>query len=182
MPSPATEHIALCVETLPETLERFLTGFDDSNRAAQAPGLPNHVAWTLGHLALYHHRATDRLSGLDDFGPLPDDDFIMGDATQGDARRFDSESVCFGSVPSPDASRFPTLDRGVEIHRNAVSRLSAVIRDIDEGLFTRQVRWGAVGTSMPAAALAMRMIYHVGTHTGQVLDLRRALGMPRAIA
>lgn len=41
-------------------IELFFTGFDDSNRTIQAPGLPNHFAWTLGHLAFVMHRAAER--------------------------------------------------------------------------------------------------------------------------
>ncbi len=179
MPSKGAEHIAGGIETLPEMIERYLVGFDDTNRAAQAPALPNHAIWTLGHLALYHHRAADRISGLTDFGPLPETDFVMGDAASGDSSRFDSESVCFASTVSPDAALFPTLARGVEIHRSAVARLCDTVRTVGDELFTRQVRWGAVGTTTPASALAMRMVFHVGTHTGQIADLRRALGFPR---
>ena len=40
-------------------LSRYLVGFNDQNRTTQAPGLPNHAAWCLGHLSLTMHRACD---------------------------------------------------------------------------------------------------------------------------
>ena len=41
--------------------KRFLPGFDESNRTRQAPGLPNHLAWTLGHLAMVLNRIAEKL-------------------------------------------------------------------------------------------------------------------------
>ena len=49
--SGATE-LAEAIGSTRELLVRYLQGFDDANATAQAPGLPNHAAWTLGHLAL----------------------------------------------------------------------------------------------------------------------------------
>ena len=61
-------HNILYTETL---FERFLVGFDEANRTKQAPAMPNHAAWTLGHLALTAHRCVDRVLGRDEPGALP---------------------------------------------------------------------------------------------------------------
>jgi hypothetical protein len=58
-----------------DLLKRYLRGFDDSNSTLQAPGLPNHLAWTLGHLAINLHRTAERF----DKQPLPASDFITAD-------------------------------------------------------------------------------------------------------
>ena len=96
-------------ETLAETvlssellLTRYLDGFDDETRVRQTPDIPNHVAWTLGHCALTVHRVAEML----DNKPLSPDQFIRGDGAQGDATRFDTESVAFGSVPTPEKLEF----------------------------------------------------------------------------
>lgn len=179
-PNPAIEQVALAIEDLPGMIGRFLPGFTESNRAAQAPGLPNHVIWTLGHVALYHHRAAERIEGVEP-GPLPEPDFCMGEGASGEPNRFDSEGVCFASTPSPDASRYPSLARGIEIHANACERLARAVRGLDDAACQRAISWGAAPAPMSALMLATRMIHHVGTHAGQILDLRRALGLPRAL-
>ncbi|MEZ6317311.1 MAG: hypothetical protein R3B49_00965, partial [Phycisphaerales bacterium] len=94
------EILATALDATLPLFERFLAGFDDSNRTKQGPSLPNHAAWTLGHLALYHHRAADRVLGHDDPQALPESDFVKGDGHAGDGERFDSESVCYGSHPA----------------------------------------------------------------------------------
>lgn len=179
-PNPVIEQLALAVEDLPTLIERFLPGFDDSNRAAQAPGLPNHVIWSLGHLSLYHHRAAEKLEDREP-GPLPGPDFVVGDGAAGDASRFDTEGVCFASTPSPEASLYPTLARGLEIHAAAVARLAGAVRGLDEAGCARPITWGAAAVPTSAVMLATRMIHHTGTHAGQIIDLRRALAMPRII-
>ncbi len=179
--NPAIEQIARAVDDLPSILGRFLPGFDDTNRAAQTPDLPNHVIWSLGHLALYHHRAAERIEGVAEPGPLPEDAWVTGDGTAGGASRFDTESVCFASTPSPDASMFPTLDRGITIHAAASARLAAAVRSLDDAGCQREIPWGPRGATCTAIVLATRMIHHTGSHVGQILDTRRALGLPRLI-
>ena len=39
------------------------------------------------------------------------------------------------------------------------------------------VAWG--GQKVTRARLICRVVFHNGTHAGQILDLRRALGMPK---
>lgn len=159
--------------------DRFLAGFDDANRTRQAPGLPNHAAWTLGHLALYHHRAADRLLGHDDPRPLPERDFLSADGRGGNAERFDTESVCYGSSPTDEPAIYPGWLRCVEIHDAAWARLVETVRAGDDAMFDRPVPWGA--TPFPGSALVTRMLMHLATHGGQITDLRRALGMGSAI-
>ncbi len=43
--------LADAISSTEELLTRYLAGFDDHNAVAQAPSLPNHAAWILGHLA-----------------------------------------------------------------------------------------------------------------------------------
>lgn len=179
-PNPAIEQVARAIEDLPKLVDRFLPGFDESNRAAQAPGLPNHLVWSLGHLAMYHHRAAEQIAGLEP-GTLPESDFVTGDGAAGDASRFDTESVCFASTPAPDARRYPSLSRGLEIHTASASSLAGAVRSLDDVTCARPITWGAAAVPTSALVLATRMIHHTGTHVGQILDLRRALGLPRLI-
>ncbi|MEQ8318565.1 MAG: DinB family protein [Phycisphaerales bacterium] len=168
-PGEFLAHNVLQCEAL---FERFLVGFDEGNRTRQAPAMPNHAAWTLGHLALTAHRCVDRVLGMNEPGELPPDAFVVGE--RGDAQRVATESVSFGSVPTDDPDRYPTLSRSVEIMHGAHQRLAAELRKADAAALARQTPWGAGHTTV--SDLALRMGFHIATHCGQVVDLRRGLG------
>lgn len=168
------ETLAQSVLATKPLLARFLPGFSDANHTAQAPGLPNHLAWNLGHLALTMHRVAARLDGRG----LPADAFIDG-SDRGDAARFGSESVSFKSVPTNDPSRYPALARCVAIFEAACDRLAAAARAADDATLDALFPWGK--TEIPAWGAVLRMAFHNGVHTGQITDLRRALGMPRVL-
>lgn len=151
-------------------LARYLKGFTDFDHTRQAPGLPNHVAWCLGHCALTMHRAAEKLDGR----PLPENDFIL-DSARGDAQRYGTESVCFGSTPVPDPAVYPPLSRCVAIFDAACDRLAGAAADAPDARLDDRVKWGAGETTLES--LVLRMIFHNGTHCGQITDLRRALGV-----
>ncbi|MBO6741221.1 MAG: DinB family protein [Phycisphaerales bacterium] len=178
-PDPRAGVLADALETTLPLFTRFLSGFSDDNHTHQAHAMPNHAAWTLGHLALYHHRATDRLLGHDAPQPLPESDFIEGDGRSGTPTHVDTESVCYASVPVDDPSIYPSFDRLLDIHHRAWSRLVETTRSADSAMLDRMVPWG--NTPFPADALVVRMMMHMGTHAGQITDLRRGLGMPSVI-
>lgn len=170
----AQDTIAEAVLATKPAMARYLPGFDDSNRTTQAPHLPNHVAWSLGHLALTMHRAIERITPGHQ---LPSADFIEGGTPSGggDARRFAAESVAFGSKPVDDPTQYPTLARGLEIYNNACDALAAAVRATSDADLASEVDW-IVGTKLPKFLMATRMISHNGMHIGQIADLRRALG------
>jgi hypothetical protein len=150
-------------------LHRYLRGFDDSNLTAQAPGLPNHVAWTLGHLALTLHRVADRLDG----GGVPAWEFSEGGVRA--PERFSRESVAFGSRPSASAGDYPCAARCRAIFDAACDRLATGLRGCDDAKLESLTPWGDSQTTI--RDLCVRMVFHNGTHCGQIADLRRALGM-----
>lgn len=166
------EALAQSIEASKELFLRYVDGFDDSSRTAQAPGLPNHLAWCLGHCSLTMHRACERCGSSD---PLPADEFITGDGTLGDTEKFDTESISFSSTPIDDASKYPSRSRAIQIFKQACDRLASVVRDVDSTKLDETVPWGSMETSV--RALISRMCFHNGTHCGQIVDLRRALGI-----
>jgi hypothetical protein len=144
-----------------ELLKRYLPGFDESNALKQEPHLPNHVTWCLGHLAITMHRISERIAQREI--PL----------------EWDPEVFSFGSQPSSDPKLNPTF---AEVQRrfDAATQLHArTLRDLNDSDLDRTIPWGAGTTTV--RDLAMRMMFHNGTHCGQIVDLRRALGMPRVI-
>ncbi len=158
-----------------ELLRRYLAGFDDTNHTKQPPDMPNHVAWTLGHLALTMHRAAEKI----DDTPPPESDFFKGSG-RGDSHRFDTEAVCFGSKPGCDPATFPPMKRCVNIFSGAIDRLAATVGSADDAALDKLVKWGAL--DVPAWAAVARMVFHNGTHCGQIADLRRALRMNSVFA
>ena len=172
MPTAQGELLAHNVLNAQTLLERFFAGFDETNRTAQAPSLPNHFAWTLGHLALTAHRCAHRVQGHDDPQTLPTDAFVDGQS--GDAERFGIESVAFGSTPTDEPDRYPGAARSLEIMHAAHDDLAAALRSAGEVALARPTPWGAGETTV--SDLALRMGFHIATHAGQIIDLRRALG------
>jgi hypothetical protein len=165
------ETLANAIAHSRDLLKRYLRGFGDNNCVTQAPSLPNHVAWTLGHLSLTLHRAAEKFDGR----PLPASDFVTGDGTAGDANHYDTESVSFASKPLADGARYPGFARCVAIFDAAIDRMAAAVRGADEAKLNTVLKWGQSETTL--REVACRMVFHNGTHTGQLADLRRALGM-----
>lgn len=151
---------------------RYFAGFDDTNRTAQPASLPNHFAWSLGHLAYTMNRVAEKLDGK----TLPDSEFIEGGTPTGggDPRRFASKSVTMGSTPVNDPAQYPTADRCVEIFDTACERCAAAYEHATDEALERDTPWGNV--TIKLWQLAPRMAFHNGAHTGQIADLRRALG------
>jgi hypothetical protein len=164
---------------------RYLVGFDDTNHTAAAPALPNHVAWSLGHLALTMHRVAEKL----DNKPLPPSDFF-GASGVGAERvsphsivpldAFDPESVAFGSKPKADPHLYPSFTRSGQIFNAACDRLAAAVKAVDDSALDTKVKWGPMDS--PLWAIVMRMVFHNGMHTGQIADLRRSLNFKSIFA
>lgn len=166
------ETLAAGVENCKDLAARFYPGFDDGNHVRQAAHLPNHFAWTLGHLALYLNSLANELDGQG----KPGSGFGPGGRGAG---LFDHESIGFNSTPVADADKYPSVACCIEIFERACDRLGAALRNAKDSDLERSVRWGKVEISMSAAV--MRHVFHVGAHTGQILDLRRALGLGRVL-
>lgn len=173
--TPEGAILAESVRSSRELAARFFPGFDDSNRTRQAPGLPNHFAWNLGHLALTLHR----VAGHTDGGPIPAEHFIEKSA-RGDAARFGTESVAFASEPADAPADYPTTARCIEIFGAACERLARAAEGASRETLGKLVPWGAA--QIPLRAMIARMVFHNGVHTGQITDLRRALGFDRVLA
>jgi len=159
--------LAESVTTCKALVARYLAGFDDSTRTGQAANLPNHLAWSLGHCALTMHRVAER---VDAKPPLAAHFAGPG----GPPSAFNAEAVAFGSRPASDPAAYPTLPRCVEIFNAACDRLAATVRSASDAQLNQVIKWGPI--EAPWWSLVLRMTFHNGFHTGQIADLRRALG------
>lgn len=180
--SPRAAVLAESVLASKQLLSRYLAGFNDATHVRQTPDLPNHLAWNLGHLALTMHRVAGRLDGQD----LPAADFLSPPAADGyhgsrEKGYFDTEAVSFGSRPEERHDRYPSLARCTEIFNHACDRLAAAVRTCDDAKLDELTPWGG-NQQIPFWALIVRMVFHNGFHTGQIADLRRALGFKSVFA
>lgn len=176
MPS-RSETLAWMIDCSTPLATRYFAGFTDASRAAQAPGLPNHFAWTLGHCGLTMHRVASQLDG----GPLPETDFEQGVQRSAGSppTRFGTEGVAFGSKPVADALAYPTAARSVQVFESACARFAAAARHATDAQLDAMVPWGK--SQLPMADLIVRVNLHNAMHTGQLVDLRRALGFDRVV-
>ncbi|MEX2218317.1 MAG: DinB family protein [Phycisphaerales bacterium] len=157
---------------------RYFAGFTDETRTRQPPGLPNHLAWSLGHLALTMHRVAEKIDGA----PPPEADFAPGHAAPSTPppQRFHFEDISFGSTPVDDPARYPSLGRCTAIFDAAIDRFAATYRAATDARLDQTTPWGA-GTAT-LRSLGGRLVFHNGMHTGQLADLRRALGFKSIFA
>lgn len=162
--------LAESIEHSKKLVERFNVGFDDSTHTKQTKDLPNHFAWCMGHLALTMQRVASAIDGK----PISETDFILGSAP-GDKNRFGHDSVSFGSKPTDNAAIYPTHARCAAVFDSAIARLADAVHSADDATLDKSIKWGAGEATI--AALIPRMVYHNGVHAGQIIDLRRALGM-----
>lgn len=172
--SPAASALAHTVRSSAPTLKQFLAGFDDHNRTTQAPGLPNHAAWILGHCAFTMGRLSERAGGPS----LPSDFFLAstgGDGRRGSETRFDADAVAVGSKPTDEPSLWPTLDVCIECFDEAIETLADTIAGASDDDLADSIAWGEL--EYPLRDLVIRVSLHNAMHAGQLTDLRRALGM-----
>lgn len=179
--SDRRELIAQGVEGCKAWTGRYLVGFDDANCTRQPANLPNHVSWSLGHCALTMHRFSEKFDGR----PIPERDFAVGPrpapaAPGARPTRFWTESVAFDSAPTDDPSLFPGMARATEVYGCACDRLAAAVRAAPDSRLDETTAWGMT-PQIPLALLALRILFHNGDHTGQILDTRRALHLPRVL-
>jgi hypothetical protein len=170
----ARNAIAEGVLSTKQHMERYTRGFDERSGVAQAPGLPNHVVWTLGHLAFTMNRVCEMIDGK----AVSAEFFVPG--ALGTKQAFAIESVRYGSTPTGDAGGYPAIERALAAYNAACDRVADCVRGASDAQLLEEVPWG--GGMTPLYLLALRMVFHNGMHTGQIADLRRAFKMPSVFA
>ena len=113
--------------------------------------------------------STGRPGRESDFGP---------DAGKGRGRYTDS-AIGFDSKPVNDPAEVSDAGPGRGDFDAACDRLAAAVRGANDATLAKKIDW--MGMQIPLAQLVTRVMFHVGVHTGEILDLRRALGFDRVL-
>ncbi len=147
---------------LMRNLRELIGDLDDAQMVQQPPGVPNHPAWTVGHI-VYSFQAIGEDMRLEPW--LPADWPSMFKT---------------GTAPAAEASAYPAkqelLDRLADGERRVRERLSALDDAELNGPFpTEQYR--DIFPTLGHALLHV-LVGHTAAHLGQLAVWRRAMGLP----
>ena len=153
--------LAAVLESTTPLLMRYVEDINEDERATPAGGIRNHPAWILGHLTWTMDLATNRLGDRATEPPV------------------DPEAFGYGSKPIAEQGRYPTIEDLRDRFARTMTALTATIRTGGDGVLERPIDWG--GTTITGRDLVARMIFHNGTHTGQLIEWRHARGKPPVV-
>jgi hypothetical protein len=142
-------------------LREQVADLSDRQMTFQPEGVPNHPAWTIGHL-VFIAQAIGGVAGLESwlnaewvrlFGP--------------------------GSTPISDAGAYPSKETLLAALNDAEERLADAIRDLDEAALDRPFPDPAYKDIFPTVrhAFTQVLIGHTSFHVGQISVWRRAVGL-----
>lgn len=142
-------------------LTGMMEGLPCERLAEQPPGVVNHPAWTVGHLAVGIDMALE----------------LMGEATVCPAGW--SEKHAPGNVPSDDRSMYAGKDELMERYNAAHAALVAAVGKADEAVYAAEMPVEAYREFFPTIghAVMYMLMSHEPAHVGQVAVWRRAAGL-----
>jgi hypothetical protein len=175
LPGPEAKILASSVESTGPLLLRYADGFDTVTAIRQLHGLPNHLLWILGHCGF----TMQRVGGFLDGGEVPRADYRAQPEPEVGNNSFVISVIQRDSIPLECAEQYPSLPRGLEIFASAITRLATAVREVSPEQLASPVEWheGPIELSQ----LIHRVCFHNACHAGQIVDLRRGLGLPRII-
>ena len=153
--------LAAALESTVPLLMRYVDDITEDERATQVAGIKNHPAWILGHLTLTLHLAMERLTGHETEPPV------------------DPGAFGYGSKPVAEKGGYPAIEDLRDRFARTMTALAGTLRSGGEALLERSVNWG--GDTITGRDLVARMIFHNGTHTGQLIQWRHALEKPLVV-
>ncbi len=122
----------------------------------------NHTAWLLGHLAYADNGFYTKLSGND---PVIPENF---EALFG-----------MGTTPSDDACLYPSKAELLEVLERSHAALTDWFKSLPEEKLAEPLPEGMEMFGANHATLAATMAWHEGVHNGQLIEVRRSLGLSR---
>ncbi len=144
-----------------EITNKLIKDFPETKATFQASPTDNHLAWTLGHMAMTNA-------------------WFVGLATGKKADLPEGYEALFGykSTPKADAGLYPPL---AELKRHDAAQFEALIESIEkhgDDDLAKVCAGDSGGFAKDFHEIADRAAWHEGWHAGQVSSLRRALGLP----
>lgn len=141
--------------------EKFINSLQGEQCCAQPFAGANHALWSLGHLTCTH----DWLAGLIDGQPsaLPSDYNALFN---------------MGSQPQNDASKYPSWESVQRAYQGAFDRLYAAVGTLSDDQLAQPCAGETYGFATDKLDALHKGAWHMGWHSGQVADVRRAMGMP----
>ena len=138
----------------------------DDRMAFQPPGLPNHPAWQLGHLCATMDSAGAMLGGTKALDGSWNDRFGMG------------------SRPTSERSRYPSKSELLKIFDERRENLVALFERAPAEKLNAPNPVATIAKQLPTVAdmMVFLMLFHEGTHLGQMASWRKAAGMPEALS
>ena len=147
-------------------LARFVADIPDDKMCVQFPNLPNHAAWTLGHLTQSRINISNMIGKPAEL-PAPDWSARFGR----------------GSAPVSDPAAYPAKGEMLVILQKTHDHLIGALATIDPALLNVPHDRAFFLPLFPTKAhlVATVLTTHDGIHIGQLADFRRALGLPTVI-
>ncbi len=142
--------------------ENLLKDVPDARWAEQPAGIPNHAAWTIGHLSCGNHFGITALgadSGLpaDEWGPL----------------------MSIGSQPVADRAAYPAQDVLWQTLKDTNAKLTAAVKSASDAQLSQVTENEDFRAFFPTTGhlITYLMTCHPGQHYGQLQVWKRAAGM-----
>jgi uncharacterized damage-inducible protein DinB len=153
-----------CFERTVAFIQDSVADLSDEDMVLQPPGMPNHAAWTLGHL-IFSCQAIAGELGVEPW--LPSD--------------WESQ-YGYGSSPTALVSQHPSKASLLSDLAVASQRLRTALLGLDETALAEPLPDEQVRVLLPTKGEALLQIVaaHTAYHAGQLAVWRRALGRPSA--
>ena len=143
-------------DTTLEFVEQSVADLSEQQMVEQPPGVPNHGAWTLGHVIVSCQGMAAEL-GVEPW--LPDDwESLFG----------------YGSTPSPDHAPYPAKVELLAMLADAAGRLRQTLLAADASVLGRRLPDETFPTMRDL--LLQVVVAHTAYHAGQLAVWRRAIG------
>jgi len=151
-----------CFERTVAYLRESVADLSDEDIVLEPPGVPNHAAWTLGHV-IHSCEAMAGELGVEPWLP----------------RDWESH-FGYGSSPTAVTAQHPTKAALLAALAEASQRLCTALRAVDEAALTEPLPDETVRAMLPTKGHALLQVVaaHTAFHAGQLAAWRRAIGRP----
>ena len=151
-----------CFERTVAFMQESVADLSDEDIVLQPPGVPNHAAWTLGHVI----HSCEAMAGELGVKPwLP--------------REWESR-FGYGSSPTAVVSQYPNKAALLAALGEAGHRLRTALLEMDETALAEPLPDEQVREMLPTKGHALLQVVaaHTAYHAGQLAAWRRAIGRP----